>query len=395
MPATLSSSLHMHAPHRALARAVHAQSLPVSAHRSPYSIVHLRSSIGLYGAEHVVLGLAREQMQRGGQSRIVAFAHDVREQPALFKAASAQGIATTALPCHGIVDYRSLRALRTMLIKDPVDIVHCHDYKSVVYARLATQGLGVARVATLHGWLQGSRRLRLYRWLELRALRRFQRVCAVSEPIANTLAAAGHKTRVRRVDNGIDTARFRPASAPRQRHDSNIELGVAARLSPEKNLAQLVHSVAECRRRGKPLRLTIVGDGPLRADLVALVTRLQLTDAVQLPGMLDRLEQWYPRLDAFVLPSLTEGMPMTVLEAMACGCPVVATAVGAIPELLQGLPGSRLIPPGDGAALSEALMQVQALTAPQLALRERVQSRWSLVHMADAYERIYAEASQP
>jgi len=357
------------------------------------SVLHLRSATGLYGAEQVVLGLACEQQRRGDATRVIAFDHAGGAAPPLLAAASARGIPATALRCRGAADWHCVDALRRLLIASGADVLHCHDYKSIVYGRLASDGLGVARVATLHGWLDGNLRLRLYRWLERRALRRFDRICAVSPAIRETLVAAGlDERRVRRVDNGIDTARFRPAPLPLAPRGPGILVGTAARLSPEKNLPMLVDAVAECRRRGLPLRLDVIGDGAGRAALERQVARLGLGDAVRLRGELAQPERWYPTLDAFVLPSLTEGMPMTVLEAMACGLPVVATAVGAVPELLDGLPVRRIVPPGDRAALVDALMRLKPLAAPRLDARTRVQARWSLPAMAERYAVIYGEA---
>jgi len=357
------------------------------------TIVHLRSSTGMYGAEQVVLGLAREQGSRGWNARIAVFVHGGdADEPQLLLAARDEGLSAFGLRCRGIADPRCLADLRRLLLETRVDVLHCHDYKSIVYARLAARGLPVALVATLHGWLRDGLRLRAYRWLERHALRGFDRVCAVSPTIEHELLQAGlQRAAVVRVDNGIDIRRFRPA--PRFADPmAPLRLGTAARLSPEKNLAQLIDAVAECRRRGRDLQLDILGDGPLRSELQQQVLRLGLAKWVRLRGGADELERWYPKLDAFVLPSLTEGMPMAVLEAMACGCPVLASAVGSVPTLLAGLPHSRTLPPGDFDALVEALMQVPALEAPRQDARERVRAHYSTARMADDYTAVYAAA---
>jgi glycosyltransferase involved in cell wall biosynthesis len=362
------------------------------------SVIHLRSSIGMYGAEHVVIGLCQEQTRRGIDSSIVAFSHDSGQHPALLTTAATRGLQSFALPCSGPIDTGAVQRLRRLLggrSSAGADVLHCHDYKSVVYGFLASSGLPIARVATLHGWLRGAYRLRLYRWLELRMLRGFDRICAVSGTIERDLLDAGLDAgKIRRVDNGIDTDRFRPLpGAPGRRQPAApIEIGCAARLSSEKNLAQLIWAVDACRSRGRHLRLTIYGDGPLREELTRLVARLGLEDQVHLPGESIRLERWYPTLDAFVLPSLSEGMPMTVLEAMACGCPVIGSSVGAIPELLAGVPGCTTIPPGDQEALVEALMETSRRTLPRSGARERVCAQFGLTPMAERYEQIYAEA---
>jgi glycosyltransferase involved in cell wall biosynthesis len=354
-------------------------------------VIHLRSSIGMYGAEHMLLGLCDEQTRRGSAPVLAAFDHGNE----LLEDAARRGLATVALPCRGPVDLRCIERLRSHLQRGAergACVLHCHDYKSVVYGWLASAGLGLRRVATMHGWLQDDARIKLYRALEMRFLRGFDRVCAVSDAIAAQLAQAGVcEQRVRRVDNGIDLARFQ-AIDPACAGDGVLRVGTAARLSPEKGLDRLLAAVAECRVRGIRIDLDIHGEGELRAALEAQIRMLCLQDCVHLRGNSSALEGWYPGLDAFVLPSLTEGMPLTVLEALACGTPVIATAVGSVPTLLQGLPDCRIVAPGDATALADALAQLQPRRRASAPLRERVAQRYSVARMADAYECVYDEA---
>jgi glycosyltransferase involved in cell wall biosynthesis len=113
-----------------------------------------------------------------------------------------------------------------------------------------------------------------------------------------------------------------------------------------------------------------------------------------LPGATRQLEDWYPTLDAFVLPSLSEGMPMTVLEAMACGCPVLASAVGSIPDVLSGVPGCSIVPAGNQDALVDALMTIPRRRQPRMAARQRVIASYSVARMADQYEEVYRGAME-
>ena len=348
-------------------------------------VLHLRSSIGLYGAEHMLLSLCDEQARRGSAPLLAGFEHG----PDLLEAARARGVPTLSLACRGPIDLRCIRRLRAHLqavAKERPHVLHCHDYKSVTYGALAAAGLGLRLVATMHGWLQDDARVRLYRLVESRLLRGFERVCAVSDAIADRLVQSGvDEARVRRIDNGIDTRRFRPRDpAPSTR----LRIGCAARLSPEKGLDGLLQAVAEC----DGLDLTIHGEGEMRPQLEAQVQRLGLQGRVRLPGNSDALEAWYPQLDAFVLPSLTEGMPLTVLEALSCGTPVIASAVGAVPAMLQGLPGCHVVPPGDIGALVAHLKQLQPRAAACEALHRHVAQRYSVGRMADDYDRVYDEA---
>ncbi|MFU8831114.1 MAG: glycosyltransferase [Wenzhouxiangella sp.] len=369
------------------------------------AITHLRSINGLYGAEQVLLELCRQQVERYDDTRLLVFSAPGRPEPPLYAEARSRHLPAELLRCHGPIDPRCIVAIRRRLREAGYGtrvILHCHDYKSIIYGGLASAGLPVVRIATLHGWLNDSRRLRLYHWLEARMLHHFQRVCAVSPAIAERLLEIGlEPDAIRRVDNGIDTDRFQPTTTPdrsRQddchdiRHDNRLQLGTAARLSPEKNLGLLIGAIAECRSRGRLIDLTIVGEGPLHGELQSLVDQLDLTDQVSLPGNQRGLETWYPQLDAFVLPSLREGMPLSVLEALACGCPVIASAVGAIPDLLEGIPGCSTVPAGNREALVDALMSLEPRQQPVHAARDRVNDLYSGARMATRYTGIYREA---
>lgn len=358
---------------------------------------HLRSSSGLYGAEQMLLGLCAEQQRRGQRPTLCSFVSPAAPRSALLDAAAARGLPTQALSCDGMLDLGCLRALRRQLLAADAEgdtVLHCHDYKSVCYGRIAARGLRLRRVATAHGWIDGGARLRAYRALELRMLRGFDRVCAVSGSLAEQLRASGlQPQRVAQIDNGIDVERFRMREHPRA--PGWLRLGTAARLSPEKNLGQLIEALAQCRALGVDISLTILGDGPQRGELEQLIGRLQLGDRVSLPGMRAALEDWYPQLDAFVLVSLSEGMPLAVLEALACGCPVLASDVGALPRVLEGLPGCHLVPVADPSALVGALRRLQPRLQPDPRLRQRVIERYALTRMAEAYAGVYEQARHP
>ena len=154
----------------------------------------------------------------------------------------------------------------------------------------------------------------------------------------------------------------------------------------------MIRAVAECNRRGQPTSLELCGDGPLRDELADLIRALALEDHVLLKGRIEHPEDWYPNLDAMVLPSLTEGLPLALLEALACGCPVVATDVGEVAAVLEGLPGCRNDPAADDDTLVDALMALRARQRPDDAAVERIRGRYSLRHMAESYAEIYREA---
>lgn len=355
---------------------------------------HLRASSGLYGAEHMLLGLCREQARRGAAPLLAVFARRSEPAPVLLGAAADAGLNVRTVTFDGLLDHRCLRSLRRQLGRaraEGMQVLHCHDYRSVVYGRIAAVGLGLRLVATAHGWLDATPRLRAYRALEQRLLRGFDRVCAVSPAILAELRRAGiAEQRSCHIANGIDLERFHPTPSPRD--GPPLQIGCAARLSPEKNLLQLIAAVALARRRGHDLQLTVYGEGPQRAELEAAVAGARLQHRVGFPGARGDLERWYPSLDCFALVSTREGTPLVVLEALACGCPVLASDVGALAAMLAGLPDCRVLPAGDLDALVAALCALQPRVAAAPALRERVQADYSVEAMADAYQDVYRQA---
>jgi len=164
---------------------------------------------------------------------------------------------------------------------------------------------------------------------------------------------------------GVDTERFQPDG-----HRAGPPLIVCvARLVPFKRVDLLLDACALLRTRGLTFRCAVVGDGPCRNELEAARTRLGLEDTVELLGAAEQAQvlAWWRRAAAAVLPSDSEGMPVSLMEAAACGVPAVATAVGGTPELIEDGVTGFLIPPGDAGKLAAALERL--FCDPQLAAR--------------------------
>jgi len=332
----------------------------------PVTVLQLRSSAGMYGADRVVLALDGALRHEGVQSTLLCIRNYLLDAQPLHQAAVAAGSEAMLLPCRGRIDMRTVDALVTQVDARDAGVLHVHDYKSAFYAWLATRRRpGVKLVATLHGWVESSRALRLYTTLELALLRRFDALAVVSRPQVGRLLRAGiPRARIHQVDNGIAM----PSPAP-ERAGLRSRLGLAgsgpmvvavARLSPEKNLAQLVSAFAAASVASPHARLLVVGDGPNRDALQALAGASGAAERIVFAGRRDDMDDIYRIADALVLPSLSEGMPLVVLEAMSHGVPVIATAVGEVPRLLAGTTHGVLLPPGDGGRLQAALRQMIA-----------------------------------
>lgn len=360
-------------------------------------VLHVFSSAGLYGAEHVVLNLIPALAQVGIQSTLACIDNPHLDEQPLYLRASALGIPAKRIPCSSRLDRATTQSMKALLTGHPGAILHVHGYKSAFYALRARRiQPGTPIVATLHGWVTNTRSLCLYRMLELWMLRRVQRVCIVGEAMRQPLRDAGIATeRIRLVENGIDTSRFRADGPALARSELGIPadafvFGGVMRLSAEKNPLGLLEAFTRLAIETPQTWLVLAGDGPQRAEIEKCLRGSLVADRVCLLGARNDPERVYPLLDCFVLPSLTEGLPLALLEAMACERPVIASNVGQIATVLGDLPAS-LVTPGDTAALADAMYRILDRRALRPDLRQRVLTRYSVARMAHDYARIYRE----
>lgn len=362
-------------------------------------IVHLISSGGMYGAEAVILDLSRCLERAGHQSLIATFANANQRNTELEIRAEAQGFEVHALPCAGQLDRAFPARLRTLLHETEADVVHAHGYKADVYAFWAARASRTALVSTCHNWLDTTLALRLYGALDRRLLRSFRRVIAVSEDIRERLLASGVPSQqIALIRNGVDLATF----AHLERHSSVPEssatptFGVAARLSPEKGVDVFLEASALVHREVPGARFLVGGDGPERPSLGALIEALHLGDCTTLLGRQENMPAFYAQLDAAVLPSRMEGLPMALLEAMASGLPVVATTVGEVPQVVQDEQTGLLVAPENPNALAEAMLRLALDPRRRAEMgaqgRNRVIAEFSGNRMMAAYLGVYEQA---
>jgi sugar transferase (PEP-CTERM/EpsH1 system associated) len=212
--------------------------------------------------------------------------------------------------------------------------------------------------------------------------------------------------RVTQVYNGVDTERFAPCMKksfdlfpPGFAQEDSIVIGTIGRLQPVKDQATLIRAFAELIK-GYPeistrMRLVIVGDGPLSGSLRALAATLGVDKQTWFPGALNKVPEVLCTFDIFVLPSLSEGISNTILEAMASGLPIIATAAGGNLELVQDGHSGRFFEPGNIASLTRLLADystnallrhTHASTARRIAIE-----RFSLIAMVENYQSIYEQ----
>jgi colanic acid/amylovoran biosynthesis glycosyltransferase len=199
-------------------------------------------------------------------------------------------------------------------------------------------------------------------------------------------------THIHVIPCGIDTDRFRPG----ERRASPPHLVCVARLKPFKNQHLLLEASVQLRERGVEFRCVLVGEGPCRQELEDRCAELGLEDRVTFAGAATQREVlgWWQRATVAVLPSQSEGMPVCLMEAAACGIPAVATAVGGVPELIQDGVTGLLVPPGDSRALADGIERLltDPLTAGRMgrAARDRAQQQFTIERQVDRLLAVWA-----
>ncbi|MBI5017282.1 MAG: glycosyltransferase [Deltaproteobacteria bacterium] len=362
-------------------------------------VLQFISSGGFFGAENVVLQLAEGlQVRNVCQPLVGVVQNDHNPHVELLEACASRGLEAAAVRCRGRLDPALVRRLRNLVKSRGIDLVHSHGYKSNLYARLATAGLRTARVATCHNWLGESAKMRGYAALDRWVLRGFHRIVAVSGPVKTQLLASGVPAyRVSIINNGVSTASCSPRRPKLEVRRSlgipedSVVVGTVGRVSPEKGHRVLLEAIAGLLAKHPRLVVLIVGDGGLLENLKG---KFSAPWAV-FPGLRRDIWDLYGAMDIFGLPSLTEGLPMALLEALSSGLPAVATRVGQVPEVLSGGCGL-VVEPGDAEALAQAISVYLASPDEARAAgergRDRVAREYSRDAMVERYERVYAEA---
>lgn len=289
----------------------------------------------------------------------------------------------------GVIDERLhpwweiLRQLLRSFRRRPVDLLHTHRYKENVLGGLAARVRGVRHVIrTVHGTTEiysgwGRVKAAAYGTLDDLACRRVVgTLVGVSKEITEGLRRRFPARLVVHIPNCIDE---RQMVLGRSREETRHELGVkefefaigtVGRLVPVKGIEHLIRAAAEMIRRREAVRVVIAGDGPALPELVALVRSLGLEQKVSFLGWRRDALEVINALDLFVLPSLHEGMPTVLLEAMALGVPVVASRAGGIPEILADGRTGLLAEPGSPASLAEKCLDIMASPGLARALAE-------------------------
>jgi glycosyltransferase involved in cell wall biosynthesis len=293
------------------------------------------------------------------------------------EAAAKTGIRVDCIQESFALDPRVIWRLRKIVEQSNPDIIQTHFSKSHFLVWLSGVWRKRPWIAFHHGHTRSAFRLRIYHGLDRWSLRFPCQVMAVSQAFAEQLSAQGlQREKIAVLHNSVDLPATGYGTDATRRQAIRAGLGIRptdrviltiGRLSKEKAHTDLVTALARLLKRKPELRiqLVILGEGPERTAIEDAVQRAGLQDVVKMPGHVRDVSGYYEIADLSVISSVSEGSPNVLLEAMAARVPVVATAVGGIPEIVRHQQHALLVPPRDPAAMAEAIDTL--LSNPQIA----------------------------
>lgn len=317
------------------------------------------------------------------------------------QALGARGTSVHYFPLDRSFDIFWIGKLVSFIRREQIDLIHAHEFTMNCYASLAAQRAGVPIVCTVHGKNYYSDRLyrrAAYRWVARRA----GAFVAVSADLKTFLmqrvGIAGEQISV--VHNGIDTRRFKTSAEQRITSRRRLECDanafvvlVVAALFAVKGHDELLRAMPSLIHRRPDTLLLLAGEGPMEPTLRSLARELGIEQHVRFLGFRSDVPDLLAAADAFVLPSHSEGLPICIIEAMAADVPVIATAVGGVPEIIRDEENGLLVPDRSPDRLACAILRVatEPDLAPQLCrLAQRtVSNEFSFTRMVDAYHGIY------
>jgi glycosyltransferase involved in cell wall biosynthesis len=338
------------------------------------TVLHLIASNFVGGPEKQILHHAQDMSGSPFSISIGSF-NDTDRTPEILEVAKASGLPGYALP--GGIRSAALRGLIQLLRKEKFSILCTHGYKSNFLGRLACLSTGTPQVAFVRGWTAETWRVTLYERLERLALRSVPWVVCVSARQAEQIAPTrGARSRPIVVPNAILPAFRSVASAPALTRplagipQDAFVFGSAGRLSREKGHRFLLDAFARlCTLRPQTkFFLVLLGEGRELPALEKQASDLHISDRVLFAGFHRDCGRWMRLFDCLVQPSLTEGTPNSVLEALIENLPVIATAVGGVPDLLVDHQSGLLVAAGDANAFAAAMLEL----CESPALREKL-----------------------
>lgn len=313
---------------------------------SALCVLHLRNACGYYGADHAIVTWIQDLASRGYRFELAVFDYPSRSTSLFLREAERAGATVHLLPRTHRKVFIALRRLIRIIRKRHVSIIHAHDNRSHVLGWLAGLITGTPVVGTIHGYVHNSSAERISNFVDRLILTHgfLAQVTAPSRELCRQFKKAMY------LPNAVH-ADLADHPLVAEKLPESPHFGVVARLSQEKG----VHVFLDALAYAPPSwRYCVLGEGPQREELL----RHPLSHRVKwlgfCPDVVDNMRTW----TGVIVPSLSEGLPLVILEAMALGIPIVATRTGGIVDVIQdGIEGI-IVPPDNPEALAQGMMTI-------------------------------------
>lgn len=367
-----------------------------------FKILQIIGGGEIAGSKHQFLELCREQLSRGHNLKVVCFLKGELEQDA-----RSLHIPISVFPMHNILDLRVIRPLRQLILKEKYEIVHTHGVRANFIGRIAAKGTGAGIITTIYSFPKEDYKNPLKRLL-------YPPIDRWTVPLAHRLIAVSYGLKKKLVESNTADAekisvihcaidpRATEFVAPREQMRRELGIpqeapacGMLARLVHVKNPFLLLDVAAIVSKKIPEALFFFVGDGPYLQPLKKTCEERGLTGNVRFTGYRQDPLNVVQALDVVVLTSLSEGLPVTLLEAMLLGKPVVGTRVGGVPEVVKDQVTGFLVSSGDASAFAENLSYLFRHPEEARKMGSRghawVRENFSLQVMVDRTDAIYEE----
>jgi glycosyltransferase involved in cell wall biosynthesis len=363
-------------------------------------VLHIISSGGMYGAEAVILNMSRTLNEGPHRSTLGVFLNSSNPNVQLHESASREGTESHLIPCTGRLDRTAIRRIRELAAQAGADVVHAHGYKADLYVYFALRGSNLPLVSTCHTWYNHDPKDRFFGVVDRFVLRSYGNIVAVSEGVREDLLKAGVRAnKISIIRNGIDLRTFDRASGVVKYELGWSEyplIGLVGRLSEEKGVDIFLTAAARVLNQLPDAKFVVIGDGPDRAKLEALIDELGIRASVRMLGRRDDMPAVYASLDLMVSSSRREGLPIAILEGMASRLPLIATPVGAVPTVvLDGRTGVMVSAEAPESLATEIIRLLRDNSLRErlgAAARQLVGDQFSAQRMTSDYLAVYEAA---
>jgi len=329
------------------------------------NVLHLIGSDFYGGPEKQIIEHLKVLDKKQYSGHIASFLEGSNVSNEVLDVAEKSGIQNHSITMRTPLDYRAISQLKQLLTSLKIDLICAHGYKSAVLSWIVSKSLKIPAIAFSHGYTTENFKVAFYEWLERKALAKLDGVITVSYAQKRRLDDFNVKYKKCWVVHNATTVKTKSSEKNKKSRaeickefslpESKKIAVIAGRLSPEKAHTILLDAV---KILGDKLDDTVIffcGDGPCREALETKVNDLGVSKICIFTGFRRDMDKFYEAMDYMILSSLTEGLPLVVLEAMANAKPVVSTSVGGVPEVIEDGVNGYLVKPNDAVSLANGI----------------------------------------